>query len=126
MQGTTPDGGPRRTPPPPPEPVGADACCGSGCSPCVLDVYAAALADYQHRLAIGDWDTAATDRSAAAAGPLPLSELEYRPFPLVSVERAGPSCFFLTATTPVPMERLVPPGQHVVLRYAQECYAAGG
>lgn len=37
-------------PQPPPEP-GPGECCGSGCDPCVLDLYADALAQYRQALA---------------------------------------------------------------------------
>lgn len=37
-----------RLPPPPPEPD-LDACCGSGCDPCIFDLYEDRLAAWRRR-----------------------------------------------------------------------------
>ncbi|OWY38638.1 oxidoreductase [Xenophilus sp. AP218F] len=37
--------------PEPPFEVTDDMCCGSGCEPCILDIYQAELRDYRARLA---------------------------------------------------------------------------
>jgi hypothetical protein len=37
--------------PPPPEAPEPASCCGNGCSPCVHDVYAEELADWEARCA---------------------------------------------------------------------------
>jgi hypothetical protein len=51
--------------PPPPEPPDPASCCGNGCSPCVHDVYAEELADWEARCAAV---LAARVLPAAAAG----------------------------------------------------------
>jgi hypothetical protein len=47
VNATTDDDDPRPEPPAPPD---ADACCGSGCSPCVFDVYEDARERYLEML----------------------------------------------------------------------------
>jgi hypothetical protein len=47
---TVPDSDPRPQPPLPPQP---DECCGSGCNPCVFDLYEEALERY--RIALDAW-----------------------------------------------------------------------
>jgi len=37
--------------PEPPFEVSDNMCCGSGCDPCILDIYYAELRDYRNRLA---------------------------------------------------------------------------
>ncbi|NDV12127.1 oxidoreductase-like domain-containing protein [Crenobacter caeni] len=39
-------------PPVAPEPPAEGACCGSGCEPCVWDVYQGELAEYRRALAL--------------------------------------------------------------------------
>src|SRR4029453_10954088 len=61
----SPDDDPRPIEPTPPDP---DECCGSGCDPCVYDVYSDALDRY--RDAVKAWearDRARRSRSAAPA-----------------------------------------------------------
>lgn len=38
--------------PEPPFEVDDDMCCGSGCEPCILDIYQQELRDYRARLAL--------------------------------------------------------------------------
>ena len=47
-------------PPTPPEKPLPSDCCDSGCDPCVMDVYADELAQYQQALA--DWQARQRDK----------------------------------------------------------------
>ncbi|CEM18378.1 unnamed protein product [Vitrella brassicaformis CCMP3155] len=53
---------PRRKPEPPEKPD-PDDCCGSGCSPCIFDIYYTELEDYEKDLAV--WEEAERRRREA-------------------------------------------------------------
>jgi hypothetical protein len=71
VNATTDDDDPRPEPPAPPD---ADACCGSGCSPCVFDVYEDARERYLDAARLAGaadaQDTAANEQAFHPCQPL--------------------------------------------------------
>lgn len=53
-------------PPEAPEPPSDDACCGSGCDPCIWDSYNALMTEYRAKQAA--WELREAARQAAANG----------------------------------------------------------
>ncbi|WP_201748120.1 oxidoreductase-like domain-containing protein [Aquabacterium fontiphilum] len=53
--------------PQPPEPPDINACCGSGCDPCIFDAHDMAMDDY--RQALRAWQSRQPTAAAPADGP---------------------------------------------------------
>ena len=104
-------------PPKPEEPLPSD-CCGSGCSPCVFDVYEKELQSWENQC-----KQIKSGRSGNHTGPLStckkvsaISKRKYNSFELVAIERLnGDTCLY-KFEIPENQEFLFDVGQHLILR----------
>lgn len=107
-------------PEPPEEPLQSD-CCGTGCSPCVFDIYQEDLARWEELASLTP-----EQRAARLQNPVPktgsvnarsaLSPHEYRMFEVVAIERVSGDSFLYTFRLPEDCILGTTIGQHAVLR----------
>ena len=110
-------------PEPPQEPLPSD-CCGTGCSPCVTDLYQEELAMWEQLRAMSvderrRWvGEGAVKMRDLVTLPSALSPVEYRKFRLVSVKQMTKDSFLYSFGLPENQSLGLGVGQHAVLRYS--------
>jgi len=107
-------------PEPPWEPLQSD-CCGSGCNPCVFDIYHEDLAKWKELVQMTPEKRSALTRKSTGplkSGHLPvaLSRMEYREFEIVKKEEVCESVHRFEFALPPGCELGVGIGQHMTLR----------
>ena len=107
-------------PEPPWEPLQSD-CCGSGCRPCVFDIYHEDLAKWKELLQMTPEQRAAMalkSRVSTKSGCLPvaLCRTEYRDFEVVKMEEVCAAVHRFEFALPPACELGVGVGQHITLR----------
>ena len=110
-------------PEPPEEPLPSD-CCGTGCSPCVLDIYHQELQEWLRVKSMtprerAEWRKSklklreeVDDSDTAVA----LSPSEYRTFAVERIVKLTADSFVFTFTLPPGLKLGLRAGQHAVLR----------
>lgn len=86
-------------------------CCGSGCVPCVFDVYDQDLKKWEEELASGGHGLSTRSDDSS------LSPLEFREFRLVKIRRESNNVWRYTFIIPENGSLKLKMGQHIVLRY---------
>lgn len=110
-------------PEPPQEPLPSD-CCGTGCSPCVNDLYQEELALWEQLKAMSVeerkrlMEEEGGKRKDSVMLPSALSPVEYRQFELVSVKQVTKDSFLYSFGLPKNQSLGLGVGQHAVLRYS--------
>ena len=108
-------------PEPPQEPLPSD-CCGTGCSPCVMDLYQEELALWEQLRAMSveerwRWIEKGAGKGRDSVTLLSaLSPVEYRQFELVSVKQVTKDSFLYSFGLPENQSLGLGVGQHAVLR----------
>ena len=114
----------------PEEPLQSD-CCGTGCSPCVFDIYQEELERWEELARLTPQERAAArlrqglggglrgkkGESLSSPPPSALSPREYRRFEVVGIERVSSDSCIYTFQLPKECVLGVDLGQHAVLRY---------
>ena len=112
-------------PEPPEEPLPSD-CCGTGCIPCVLDIYHEEFQEWSRLKAMTPQERAKwrksklkTQEEGVDSGiAVALSPSEYRTFAVERVKRLTADSLIFTFTLPPGQKLGLQSGQHAVLRYA--------
>lgn len=110
-------------PEPPEEPLQSD-CCGTGCSPCVFDIYQDDLAKWKELEQLSPKERAARleERKGRKEGacsreiPVALSVREYREFEVIKIEKECEDVFVYKFGLPLHSVLGVSRGQHMTLR----------
>ena len=111
-------------PEPPEEPLQSD-CCGTGCTPCVFDIYQADLDRWKELAQLPPEERAArlsrgrrreAGRGCSPQVPVALSIEEYREFEVVEIEEECADVFVYKFCLPPHTVLGVGLGQHMTLR----------
>ena len=107
-------------PEPPEEPLQSD-CCGTGCSPCVFDIYQEDLARWKELSSLTPEQRAArllnpSPRTKPVKARAALSPHEYRTFDVVALKQVSSDSFIYTFRLPEGCILGTGIGQHAVLR----------
>ena len=112
-------------PEPPEKPLDSD-CCGSGCTPCVLDIYQEELERWLKLKGMSGGERAQwrkEERLKRQQGkgsdimyPVAVSPSEYRTFPVSEIKQLNADSFVFTITLPAGHTLGLCIGQHIVLR----------
>lgn len=117
ISGTTEDTANLNLPPPPEEPQPTD-CCGSGCTPCVFDIYDEEMKNWREecsRLSSGLGDSSAHKVSDDSKDTV-LSTSVYQAFVLESVVRLTEDTCLYRFSIPGNKHLGLRVGQHIILR----------
>ena len=106
-------------PEPPEEPLQSD-CCGTGCTPCVLDIYQKELEEWRKLTEMtprerAEWRKAKWEGQDTVAVTA-LSPYDYRRFTVERVKQLTKDTFVFSFGLPVGQTLGLQPGQHAVLR----------
>ena len=119
----TPEDGLSYLPECPEEPLPSD-CCGTGCTPCVMDIYQTELETWRRFAAMSTVERAAQRREAMGhqrrkdpCVKYALSTTQYRSFAVRSIEQVTMSACVYTIALPDGHCLGYLPGQHCTLRY---------
>uniref|UniRef100_A0A6I8PIW8 Cytochrome b5 reductase like n=1 Tax=Ornithorhynchus anatinus TaxID=9258 RepID=A0A6I8PIW8_ORNAN len=99
-------------------------CCGSGCRPCVFDLYRRDLARWEEARARNDKGLLSGNRGEPAGSV--LSPEAFRAFDLSAVDQLTDDAFRFRFTLPANGRLGLSPGQHIVLRCVVLPVARGG
>lgn len=107
-------------PEPPEEPLQSD-CCGTGCSPCVFDIYQEDMERWKELASLKPEERAAgllnrSMRTELVATEAALSRHEYRTFEIAEIERASRDSLVFTLHLPEGRVLGTELGQHAILR----------
>ena len=111
-------------PEPPEEPLPTD-CCGTGCSPCVFDIYEQDMKIWRELASLAPEERSAQLQTPSRGGGggagrevvgMALSPLEYRRLEVVEVEQVSSDSYVFTFGLPGDQVLGVGVGQHAVLR----------
>ncbi len=106
-------------PDPPEEPLPSD-CCGTGCTPCVMDIYQNELETWKRLAAMTPTERAAQRHKALGCqgkrDPCALSTTEFRSFVVKAIERDTIDTCVYTISLPDGHCLCYLPGQHCTLR----------
>ena len=116
-------------PEPPEKPLESD-CCGTGCTPCVLDIYQEELEEWLKLKAMtgeerAQWRREERLRRQKGKGvtdhvsPVAISPSEYRSFSVAKIKQLTADSFVFTFTLPAGHTLGLCIGQHIILRYSQ-------
>ncbi|XP_047583799.1 NADH-cytochrome b5 reductase-like isoform X2 [Lutra lutra] len=97
-------------------------CCGSGCSPCVFDLYHQELAKWEAARASKDRSLLSGEESQSC--PSKLSPETFLAFRISAMDRLTEDTYHVRFALPRNCQLGLRPGQHLVLRYTQ-CYPTG-
>lgn len=106
----------------PREPLASD-CCGTGCSPCVMDIYQDELAQWEHLQGLSVEERKRFLERTSAGGTadtshVALSPVEYRQFEIVNVVQVTRDSYLYTFKMSADQVLGLRPGQHAILRYS--------
>uniref|UniRef100_A0A4X1WB01 Oxidoreductase-like domain-containing protein n=1 Tax=Sus scrofa TaxID=9823 RepID=A0A4X1WB01_PIG len=96
-------------------------CCGSGCSPCVFDLYQRDLARWE--AARASKDRSLLRGSTSQSCPSELNPETFMAFRISAMDRLSKDTYLVRFALPGNSQLGLRPGQHLILRYTQ---AAGG
>lgn len=100
-------------PPKPEEPLSSD-CCGSGCTPCVFDIYEEDLKRWKQQCqAVTEGTGNKLPQSEASRA---LSRSEFREFRIESMRKVANSCWMYRFSIPDGYALGLKAGQHLILR----------
>lgn len=107
-------------PAPPEEPLQSD-CCGTGCTPCVLDVYQEELEKWLRLKAMSpqeraEWRRLQQMKHKETVMKTALSLSQYKLFTISEVEKLTTNTFLFTFSLPPSYTLGLQVGQHVLLR----------
>jgi cytochrome-b5 reductase len=85
-------------------------CCGSGCVPCVFDIYEQDVKNWKERL------TSAEREVPTISDDCCLSPVEFRQFRLIKIQKETENTYRYTFSTPDRGSLNMKAGQHIVLR----------
>ena len=116
-------------PEPPEKPLESD-CCGTGCTPCVLDIYQEELEEWLKLKAMTGEERAQWRREERLrrqegkdatdhVSPVAISPSEYRSFSVAKIKQLTADSFVFTFTLPAGHTLGLYIGQHITLRYSQ-------
>ena len=114
-------GDPPGLPEPPEEPLQSD-CCGTGCSPCVFDIYQEDLKRWKELASLTPEERAARLTTPLGVGPTGrvgrrgALSLEYKPFQVSAIQQISTDSYIFTFGLPMDCILGIEVGQHVVLR----------
>ncbi|XP_011937966.1 PREDICTED: NADH-cytochrome b5 reductase-like isoform X2 [Cercocebus atys] len=97
-------------------------CCGSGCSPCVFDLYHRDLARWEAARASKDRSLLRGPESQSC--PSKLNPETFVAFSISAVDRLTKDTYRVRFALPGNSQLGLQPGQHLILRYTQ-CYQMG-
>ncbi|XP_039742910.1 NADH-cytochrome b5 reductase-like isoform X4 [Pteropus medius] len=97
-------------------------CCGSGCSPCVFDLYHRDLARWEAARASKDRSLLRGKESQSC--PSKLSTETFLAFHISAMDRITKDTYRVQFALPGNSQLNLRPGQHLILRYTQ-CYQTG-
>ena len=111
-------------PEPPEEPLQSD-CCGTGCSPCVFDIYEEDLKRWRELVALTPEERLTRmqkqrhggSEEKAEEAKVALSPLEYRVFEVTGIQQVSRDSYLFTFGLPEEHVLGTGIGQHIVLRY---------
>lgn len=92
-------------------------CCGSGCSPCVFDIYQRDLARWE--AARASKDRSLLSREETQSCPSKLSPETFLAFLISAVDRLTEDTYLVRFALPGNSQLGLRPGQHLILRYTQ-------
>ncbi|XP_047583801.1 NADH-cytochrome b5 reductase-like isoform X4 [Lutra lutra] len=92
-------------------------CCGSGCSPCVFDLYHQELAKWEAARASKDRSLLSGEESQSC--PSKLSPETFLAFRISAMDRLTEDTYHVRFALPRNCQLGLRPGQHLVLRYTQ-------
>ena len=110
-------------PEPPEKPLESD-CCGTGCTPCVLDIYQEELDEWLKLKAMTGEERAQWRRLRRREGkddvsPVAIFQSEYRSFTVAEIKQLTADSFVFRFTLPAGHTLGLCIGQHIILRYSQ-------
>ena len=113
-------------PPPPEEPQPSD-CCGSGCSPCVFDIYDQEVVKWKTECSLlesglGNQPCDPDEHAGTAV----LNSSDYREFELESVGRLTRDTCLYRFSIPGNKKLGLLVGQHLLLRWVEQCLGKVG
>lgn len=117
----TAGGNPSSLPEPPEEPLQSD-CCGTGCSPCVFDIYQEDLKRWRELAGLTPEERAARLTTPPGAGRTEgigrrgALSLEYKAFEVSAIQQISSDSYIFTFGLPVDSVLGIDVGQHIVLR----------
>ncbi|XP_022431465.1 NADH-cytochrome b5 reductase-like isoform X2 [Monodon monoceros] len=97
-------------------------CCGSGCSPCVFDLYQRDLASWEAARASKDRSLLSGEETQSC--PSKLSPETFLAFCISATDRLTKDTYLVRFALPGNSRLGLRPGQHLILRYTQ-CYQTG-
>lgn len=111
-------------PEPPEEPLQTD-CCGTGCTPCVFDIYQEQLEEWLQLKAMApeerkQWRKTrmgGREKEAEESGGDALSPSEYRTFAVERIRQLTADSFVFTFKLPLEQASGLQVGQHAILRW---------
>uniref|UniRef100_G1LT62 Cytochrome b5 reductase like n=2 Tax=Ailuropoda melanoleuca TaxID=9646 RepID=G1LT62_AILME len=92
-------------------------CCGSGCSPCVFDLYHRELARWEAARASKDRSLLSGQESQSC--PSQLSPETFLAFRISAMDRLTEDTYRVRFALPRNCQLGLRPGQHLILRYTQ-------
>ncbi|XP_043430998.1 NADH-cytochrome b5 reductase-like isoform X3 [Prionailurus bengalensis] len=92
-------------------------CCGSGCSPCVFDLYHRELARWEAARASKDRSLLSGEESQSC--PSKLNPETFLAFRISAVDRLTKDTYRVRFALPRNSRLGLRPGQHLILRYTQ-------
>uniref|UniRef100_A0A667I5K5 NADH-cytochrome b5 reductase-like n=1 Tax=Lynx canadensis TaxID=61383 RepID=A0A667I5K5_LYNCA len=92
-------------------------CCGSGCSPCVFDLYHRELARWEEARASKDRSLLSGEESQSC--PSKLNPETFLAFRISAVDRLTKDTYHVRFALPRNSRLGLRPGQHLILRYTQ-------
>lgn len=101
-------------PPKPEEPLSSD-CCGSGCTPCVFDIYEEDVKRWEQQCrAVTERKVKKPPESEASGS---LSRSVFREFRIKSMQKVTSNCWMYRFSIPDDSVLGLKAGQHLILRY---------
>ncbi|KAH0516286.1 NADH-cytochrome b5 reductase-like [Microtus ochrogaster] len=95
-------------------------CCGSGCSPCVFDLYYRDLERWEAARARNDRSLLSGKQSSETQGcSTKLSPETFLAFHISAIEKLTKDTYHVRFTLPGSSQLGLHPGQHLILRYTQ-------
>ncbi|XP_057639957.1 NADH-cytochrome b5 reductase-like [Chionomys nivalis] len=92
-------------------------CCGSGCSPCVFDLYYRDLERWEAARARNDWSLLSGKQSSETQGcSTKLSPETFLAFHISAIEKLTKDTYHVRFTLPGNSQLGLHPGQHLILR----------
>ena len=107
-------------PPRPDEPLASD-CCGSGCNPCVFDIYEKELKVWESecKFLLEDKTSQSTQSNLSEVASC-LSQFVFTPFEILSIHKVSVNTAIYRFKLPEGSSLGLKVGQHIIARYEME------